>query len=337
MKKDGFVSMTLVYTFLILFLFLMLAVLNAYTQQNKYLEAIDSKIDLTINTPNFDNYCPYNIGQSFDYNFITEAQSFVAACDGTYLIELWGAQGTNFENNGGKGGYTSGNLKLSKDEKIYIYVGEMPKYESGNCVTTNQNQIFNGSVNGCNGGGGATDVRIIGGDWNNPTSLKSRIMVAAGGGGSQESSAGGLYGYPIDTNNSEGSGGRQISNSYGLGETGISNGAGGYYGGKSSSTSGGGGSSYISGHAGCIAGRSSQSYSPRNDSNDIRCSEGTNDAVCSYHYSNKLFTNTTMIDGKGFEWTNEIIGAKSMPSYIDDNPIVGNSGNGHARITYMSE
>ena len=37
MKKQGFVSMTLVYTFLVLFLFLMLAVLNAYTQQNKFL------------------------------------------------------------------------------------------------------------------------------------------------------------------------------------------------------------------------------------------------------------------------------------------------------------
>lgn len=44
MKKDGFMSMTLVYTFLILFLFIMLAILNAYSHENKYLEAIEEKV-----------------------------------------------------------------------------------------------------------------------------------------------------------------------------------------------------------------------------------------------------------------------------------------------------
>ena len=44
-NKSGFVSMTLVYTFLIVFLFLMLAILRAYTEKNKYLEAIDEKIN----------------------------------------------------------------------------------------------------------------------------------------------------------------------------------------------------------------------------------------------------------------------------------------------------
>lgn len=48
-NKNGFVSMTLVYTFLILFLFLMLSVLNSYSFKNKYLEAIDDKIKDDIN------------------------------------------------------------------------------------------------------------------------------------------------------------------------------------------------------------------------------------------------------------------------------------------------
>lgn len=48
-NKKGFVSMTLVYTFLILFLFLMLSVLNSYSFKNKYLEAIDNKIKDDIN------------------------------------------------------------------------------------------------------------------------------------------------------------------------------------------------------------------------------------------------------------------------------------------------
>lgn len=54
MNKKGFISMTLVYTFLVLFLFLMLGVLNAYAHKNKFLEAINSKIDLRFTTP--DNY-----------------------------------------------------------------------------------------------------------------------------------------------------------------------------------------------------------------------------------------------------------------------------------------
>lgn len=44
MKKDGFMSMTLIYTFLILFLFIMLAILNAYNHENRYLEAIETSV-----------------------------------------------------------------------------------------------------------------------------------------------------------------------------------------------------------------------------------------------------------------------------------------------------
>ena len=51
MNKKGFISMTLVYTFLILFLFLMLGVLHAYSEKNKFLQAIDDKIDLRFTTP----------------------------------------------------------------------------------------------------------------------------------------------------------------------------------------------------------------------------------------------------------------------------------------------
>ena len=51
MNKKGFISMTLVYTFLILFLFLMLGVLHAYSEKNKFLQAIDDKIDLKFSTP----------------------------------------------------------------------------------------------------------------------------------------------------------------------------------------------------------------------------------------------------------------------------------------------
>lgn len=52
MKKEGFISMTLVYTFLIVFLFLMLAILNAYLDKDKYLEAINAQINMDITKNN---------------------------------------------------------------------------------------------------------------------------------------------------------------------------------------------------------------------------------------------------------------------------------------------
>ena len=51
---------------------------------------------------------------------------------------------------------------------------------------------FNGGGPGESSGGGATDVRLENGTWNDFNSLKSRIMVAAGGGG-------GAYKEHIDT------------------------------------------------------------------------------------------------------------------------------------------
>ena len=51
MNKKGFISMTLVYTFLVLFLFLMLSVMHAYSEKNKFLDTIDDKIDLRLTTP----------------------------------------------------------------------------------------------------------------------------------------------------------------------------------------------------------------------------------------------------------------------------------------------
>ena len=52
MKKEGFISMTLVYTFLVVFLFLMLAILNTYVSKDKFLEAINDQIDMDITKNN---------------------------------------------------------------------------------------------------------------------------------------------------------------------------------------------------------------------------------------------------------------------------------------------
>lgn len=356
MKKDGFVSMTLVYTFLILFLFLMLAVLSAYTQQNKFISAINQKIDLTINTPDKYDHCYYSGGQEWTFDYTGNEQIFIAECTGYYQIELWGAQGGkgNGINIGGKGAYTSGEIRLEKGTQLHVYVGQSPTVSTTTCssnLETNEtinNAAFNGNMVGsCSGGGGATDVRLEGGQWSYPKSLRSRIMVAAGGGGAYYSGsgytggdAGGIIGYSGVGGSEPGLGGYQTSTSYGMGANGYSSGGGGYYGGAGGGTSsnGGGGSSYISGHKGCVASASDLTTTPRLDStNNTVCSEPTTDIVCSYHYSDLVFRNTKMIDGKGKIWTTSAGNVVNMPTHDGTGIMTGNSGNGYAKITFISE
>ena len=88
---------------------------------------------------------------------------------GKYKLEVWGAQGGG--NEGGKGGYSYGNINLTSKSTLNIYVGGQGGLKSGGWNgggTTNTAGY---------GGGGATDIRIGG------TSLSSRIIVAGGGGG----------------------------------------------------------------------------------------------------------------------------------------------------------
>ncbi|MCI6627228.1 MAG: glycine rich domain-containing protein, partial [Tenericutes bacterium] len=327
-----------------------------------------------------------------------------------YKIELWGAQGGNeyefwstnglIENivYGGYGAYTRGEILLNKGDILYIYVGEAgtfgkPGINSTSTVGQGAVATFNGggaggaaggssslpyqNYSGGNSGGGATDVRLVPGSWNDAISLRSRIMVAGGGGGflgydfqsvdyadnSNIGSAGGLIsekGYNITKADgvvlsfSSGSLANQTSgNAFGIGGTGSNSGyttycaghnggGGGYYGGGGSSNSGyycyklggGGGSSYISGHTGCVAIKSETDTSAKSG-----CTTGTSNNSCSIHYSNKIFTNTMMIDGRGYLWTNKKEDLVLMPSPYgyDYEKGVGHNGNGYAKITYLGE
>ena len=137
------------------------------------------------------------VGILKEYTSNEDYEEFIAPANGKYKIELWGAQGEVSSVATSFGAYTSGEIELKRGEKLYIYVGK-----SG----------ANGGYNGGGGnykssksprtGGGATDVRLTSGTWNDVTSLRSRIMVAAGGGGhsgynpaTYSGSGGGLNGY----------------------------------------------------------------------------------------------------------------------------------------------
>ena len=122
------------------------------------------------------------------YRYTGSAQEFTAPKAGSYKIELWGAQGGTYNDSttyiGGKGGYTEGVINLLKDEKLYVYVGNQPSSASTTVGGRNGGGICTSSKD-TDGrtGGGATDVRLVSGEWNNAESLASRIMVAGAGGG----------------------------------------------------------------------------------------------------------------------------------------------------------
>ncbi len=155
-------------------------------------------------------------------------------------------------------------------------------------------------------GGGTIDVRFSNGDFVNFNSLKSRIMVAAGGGGRFSDGSGSDY-RSQDGESSGGSGG-------------------GYYYGSSSGhiASAGGGSFFISGHNGCDAIKEEST-----ENNIIHTGQ-------SIHYLEIYFINTLMIYGEGYRWTDKEEEQIGMPSHSDNSIIMGNSGNGYARITVVS-
>ena len=225
-------------------------------------------------------------------DFSTVGTGSITLEPGEYVMECWGAQGgrgrTNWTLNhyGGYGAYTKGTISLSSSQSFYTYVGGKGNDSGSNGKCGNTTGGWNGGGNGgkdsnCDSkpepgaaGGGASDIRLTGGAWNDATSLRSRIMVAAGGGGAVYSYDGGkggglqgLGGDPYLSAASQtggyaaGRGGNGLN--AGCGDGG---GGGGYYGGYGGNHAanvdrgGGGGSSFISGHAGCNALNASGSH-----------------------------------------------------------------------------
>lgn len=319
-----------------------------------------------------------------NYSYTGDYQTFIAPKTGTYKIELWGAsggrdmlQGELYDNNTGLGGYTSGTIYLKKGDTLYVYVGGKGQdavlqgnskggYNGGGDASFDK--IGDDEASGA--GGGATDVRLVSGVWNDETSLKSRIMVAGAGAServwkpskgtgilanyvSPYCAGGGLSGYTMVSTSSPGTqttgyafgygesrvGGSSDAGDGGL-DSGLNGGGGGYYGGTSGDTKyydiAAGGSSFISGHNGCVAIESATSLTPRVDSTGTQCTDGTTDITCSYHYSNYVFENTEMIDGAGYKWTTTKEATQTgMPQISGSGVMNGNSGNGHAKITLL--
>ncbi len=309
-----------------------------------------------------------------EFRFASEAQEFVAPADGTYRIELWGASGGNAGSYvGGKGSYTGGYITLKKNQVLYFYVGGQGNnstggYNGGAAVAT-------GSENYGASGGGATDVRLVSGNWNTFESLKSRIMVAAGGGGANYrnvtseadqklygsgngGSGGGLWGYDGVSESfqssvgytsadfhSIGSGGTQVlggtKNGYDSVPDLISSAITGGFGfGSTTEQSGGGGGWYTGSQSSNGGAGGGSSYI----SGHLGCQAINQNSVsnsishkANSEYDSYVFTNTTMIDGEGYLWnsTTQPTKKQGMPSNGVTTINDGNVGDGYARITYL--
>ena len=274
------------------------------------------------------------IGEKTEFDYTGNYQEYKIKDTGYYQIECVGAKGGNSVGNGkttaygGNGGYTSGIIKLNRGEKLYIYVGG---HGTDASVGKNSEGGYNGGGLGtwdceddesAGAGGGATDVRLISGEWNNFESLKSRIMVAAGGGGASWTTPGGAGGGLSGmTNRTKSLPGTQNSgykfgagqDGYGTGNSdGVAGSGGGYYGGTTSDyvdggEAGAGGSSFISGYDGCNA--------ISNESTEENIVH-TGDKI---HYSNKKFIYTYILDGNSYDSFDE------------------KKGNGYAKVCFLGK
>lgn len=146
--------------------------------------------------------------ENFNFSYTGTVQTKTLKA-GTYMLEVWGAQGGSSTYHGlpgGKGGYSKGILTISEQTTVYIYVGGQGNtgsynvkggWNGGGGVTNSYNSGGDGNHLGT--GGGASDISLIGGECTldgynryvrSADSYNGRIIVAGGGGGSESGQGG---------------------------------------------------------------------------------------------------------------------------------------------------
>ena len=136
-----------------------------------------NKINKTFEIDN-SAFCAYNAGQTWNYDYTGGIQSFSTPCNGTYKLEVWGAEGGTYSykpGTPGKGGYGTGYVILNKDRIIYIGVG--------GAGARNNTGGYNGGgrSNRCTGGG-ATHIGTRNGTLASYGNTSGLFIVAGGGG-----------------------------------------------------------------------------------------------------------------------------------------------------------
>ena len=296
-----------------------------------------------------------------------KVEEFTTPVAGDYMIECWGAQGSNMlDKVGGKGGYCKGTVKLP-NLTIYIYVGAQAGGFGGGGVTLDSEREHNFG----NDGGGATDIRLVkGSTYKEFNSLKSRIIVAAGGGGANHRNTIGEVpqwgqgdgGYGGGLNGGDGfrddntiswatvpyctisygaqqkQGGRNYQNTVegGVVTTTISGNVPywGRFGFAPSETegarvqSGGGGGYYAGCDSGHAGGSGGSSFISGYSGCDAISESSTEQAIVHTGQPNHY-------SGLVFTDTQMIDGAHTMPDPLGGDDITGNSGNGYCIISWF--
>jgi len=302
-------------------------------------------------------------GFSQNFSYVASAQTFTAPQAGTYKIECWGASGGGAVEGSGSAGYVSGVISLTKNQKLFVYTGQQ-----GNISDSySSSYMFNGGGNStlsnyskCGScGGGATDVRTVGGNWDNTTSLNNRIIIAAGGGGDNggqgikynSACAGGLIGYHGDGDGYDGSNERHVVYRPAMGDGGTQDrggvapqvitpgatqgtkgefgmgGIGGRNSGSGHGGGGGGGGGLYGGSAG--SGLGTGVFPGGGGSSYISGHPG-----CTAKSLTFKDNTTVMIDGAGYKWTSTKGSYVGVPTIADANTTTaGYVGDGYCRIT----
>ena len=262
------------------------------------------------------------------------SQGFIAPNTGNYKLEVWGAAAGNakIQNGtiivGGKGGYSTGEIHLEKDDKLYVTVGGMGE----NSYTEEKNSWaggFNGGGSSSenshgSGGGGATHIATSAGELYLLESNKSAVLIVAGGGGGSSGDLnGGGYCHGGSGGGTAGGQGASGHSDFGYGGYGgtqdsgyaFGQGCNGSRGTKENETfdygAGGGG-----GYYGGTVGASTLSQYPLNTTYTA-CSGGGSG------YIGSLSNAST------------IAGYENMPTFDGKSTMLGNEGNGYAKITYI--
>ena len=139
------------------------------------------------------NWCNFS---SKAFSYTGGMQSWKAPCTGTYLLEVYGAQGgdpgqNGTEAHGGKGGYSKGNKVISANTTLYIGVGKQghggtwgTHYDDWAAAGDSVLKAFNGGGKGdwtSGGGGGGTHIGLSNATIAN--TAKGNLIIVAGGGG----------------------------------------------------------------------------------------------------------------------------------------------------------
>ena len=142
-----------------------------------------------------------NNSNEYEFNSINDIETFVVPKTGRYKLEVWGAQGgdgktsMDYNQKGGYGGYSKGEVYLKENDKLYVVVGEQGKTGIGD----GKSRVtviggYNGGANNLAGysystdnyfgsGGGATHIATSTGLLSDLENNKDPILIVAGGGG----------------------------------------------------------------------------------------------------------------------------------------------------------